>query len=583
MEEKRKQRSRNEDPASASSPALTTTTASTQRLSTSSQDSQVQDRYRFELLGTTGELPSERYGQTAICYKGHLYLFGGCDKGGAFLEDFYQLDLGKRDWTKLTVENGPRGRHFHSMVLYRNALYVFGGKSNGYMNDLYCFNLATQQWRCVEGKGKNKRPTKRYGHVAAVHGQCMYIFGGYDDLGWKCNDLYAFHFEKEEWEEIETLGSPPYRFHSTGSVFQGSLYVFGGYPDVRDLFEYRFASKTWSLVKTTGEVPSERWGHREVVHKDVMYIFGGCDPNTCCDVHAFHFATRQWELLEVSGCPERCFHSLTKYKEEVFLFGGKNTENECYNDLYCFSFENEPEERVCTFTSDFGRMVNSPEYSDILFLFPKDKNKRLHAHKNIIYARCPQLYKSCCSDEDDDTEEDDEEEEEEEQNKDHNKKHQQLTKVTITDISYSTFYQLLLYLYTGSPEVDSSFNITNTNTKNNKPTKTGFRQTLALLKTAHRFQLEYLKALCGENLIKGGQVTRENVAYLYKQAHKYQVTNLQSCCLEWILAHYDSIKSELKNQLPPDLLQTIRKASLERRSKKISGLLGAKSFGPSSS
>ena len=34
----------------------------------------------------------------------------------------------------------------------------------------------------------------RYGHVAAVYNERMYIFGGYDDFGLKCNDLHEFDF-----------------------------------------------------------------------------------------------------------------------------------------------------------------------------------------------------------------------------------------------------------------------------------------------------------------------------------------------------------------------------------------------------
>ena len=47
---------------------------------------------------------------------------------------------------KAVVTDGtsPKGRHFHACVQYNNALYVFGGKSNGYMNDLHCFDLSTR-------------------------------------------------------------------------------------------------------------------------------------------------------------------------------------------------------------------------------------------------------------------------------------------------------------------------------------------------------------------------------------------------------------------------------------------------------
>lgn len=36
----------------------------------------------------------------------------------------------------------PQGRHFHSVVTYRNCMIICGGKSNGYMNDLYSFDFS---------------------------------------------------------------------------------------------------------------------------------------------------------------------------------------------------------------------------------------------------------------------------------------------------------------------------------------------------------------------------------------------------------------------------------------------------------
>jgi hypothetical protein len=51
--------------------------------------------------------------------------------------------------------------------------------------------LDTMKWQEVLGEG---RPNKRYGHSAVVYRGSMYIFGGYDDFGLKCNDLWQLDF-----------------------------------------------------------------------------------------------------------------------------------------------------------------------------------------------------------------------------------------------------------------------------------------------------------------------------------------------------------------------------------------------------
>lgn len=53
------------------------------------------------------------------------------------------LPLDTNKWSKYTYtpEQGPRSRHFHTTVLYKNQMILFGGKNNSYLNDLWQFDL----------------------------------------------------------------------------------------------------------------------------------------------------------------------------------------------------------------------------------------------------------------------------------------------------------------------------------------------------------------------------------------------------------------------------------------------------------
>lgn len=44
-----------------------------------------------------------------------------------------------------------------------------------------------------------KPPSKRYGHSAVVYSGCMYVFGGYDDFGYKSNELFEYRFGTCHW------------------------------------------------------------------------------------------------------------------------------------------------------------------------------------------------------------------------------------------------------------------------------------------------------------------------------------------------------------------------------------------------
>ena len=50
----------------------------------------------------------------------------------------------------------------------------------------------TLEWTEIIAKGQ--KISKRYGHSAVVYNDSMYVFGGYDDFGLTCNDLWEFKF-----------------------------------------------------------------------------------------------------------------------------------------------------------------------------------------------------------------------------------------------------------------------------------------------------------------------------------------------------------------------------------------------------
>ena len=87
-------------------------------------------------------------------------------------------------------------------------LYVFGGHDGAvYRNDLLVFNLETRTWILdldVTGEG----PSPRDAHAAVLHGEYMYVFGGYDSKRY-LNDFHKLHFEDSEWSSVVAAGGAP--------------------------------------------------------------------------------------------------------------------------------------------------------------------------------------------------------------------------------------------------------------------------------------------------------------------------------------------------------------------------------------
>ena len=125
-------------------------------------------------------IPSERYGHSAVILEDKMYVFGGCNTDGAFLNELYSWDFKSNKWNHLKRGEGeniiwPKGRHFHSAIVYKNKMYIFAGKSNGYMNDLYSYDPRTGIWENKD-TAKGELPSRRFGHSTVIHNDCKNLF-----------------------------------------------------------------------------------------------------------------------------------------------------------------------------------------------------------------------------------------------------------------------------------------------------------------------------------------------------------------------------------------------------------------------
>ena len=126
-----------------------------------------------------------------------MILFGGHD-GSRHLSDTHIFDFDTRTWMMVVTEGPPPiPRDSHVSVLHGNSMYVFGGSSGVAMNDLHELQLPSNhtspaRWRPVHTLQVDQ-PRDRFCHVAVVHNDSMYVFGGYDGTD-RLNDFIRFDF-----------------------------------------------------------------------------------------------------------------------------------------------------------------------------------------------------------------------------------------------------------------------------------------------------------------------------------------------------------------------------------------------------
>ncbi|KAF9959435.1 hypothetical protein BGZ65_000404 [Modicella reniformis] len=171
----------------------------------------------------------------------------------------------------------------------------------------------------------------------------LIFFGGEFFDGAKCafyNDLYRYNIEKDEWRRITSPNSPgPRSSHQVAITPAGTLFLFGGEfasPNETQFFHYK---DFWSLdMKTNAweklEVkpkPSARSGHRMILWKHLVVLFGGfydnyVDTRYYDDLWVFDTLDYKWIKVEL---PEQMIRptarsgfSFIPCNDGVILYGG---------------------------------------------------------------------------------------------------------------------------------------------------------------------------------------------------------------------------------------------------------------------
>jgi len=189
---------------------------------------------------TTGdEIPTMSYHAAATLGK-DIYLFGGCHGHGR-LNTVYKLDTEALRWETLTTksEHLPTPRGGPGLVAVDDKLFVYAGyQGKEELNDLWEFNIATREWRKIEGEGEH--PPARSVHTANLIGHTMVAYGGecapsaqgHMGAGMYLGDTFLYDTRTNRWSKLHPAGSPPSArgWQAATSVPElNAVVLFGGY------------------------------------------------------------------------------------------------------------------------------------------------------------------------------------------------------------------------------------------------------------------------------------------------------------------------------------------------------------------
>jgi N-acetylneuraminic acid mutarotase len=93
------------------------------------------------------------------------------------------------------------------MDVWGDKMLIFGGFVEGYRtNEIHLYDFKSRKWEPHTWTGISPEP--RAGHTGTVYKDCLYVFGGKDDDNNKLHDLWQFDLNKKVWKEIKAEKPP---------------------------------------------------------------------------------------------------------------------------------------------------------------------------------------------------------------------------------------------------------------------------------------------------------------------------------------------------------------------------------------
>ncbi|XP_071555208.1 leucine-zipper-like transcriptional regulator 1 isoform X1 [Temnothorax nylanderi] len=284
-------------------------------------------------------------------------------------------------------------RSKHTIVAYKDAIYVFGGDNGKSMlNDLLRFDVKEKSWGRAFATGTP--PAPRYHHSAVVHGASMYVFGGYtgdihsnSNLSNK-NDLFEYRFLSAQWTEWKFIGVTPVPRSAHGAaVYDDKLWIFAGYDGnarLNDMWTISLAAndfKAWEKVTQVGECPPTCCNFPVTVAQESMFVFSGqSGAKTTNSLFQFHFKERRWTRISTEhilrGAPpppaRRYGHTMVSFDRHLYVFGGA-ADSALSNDLHCYDLDTQTWNVILPSTDSQvppGRLFHaSAVIGDAMFIF----------------------------------------------------------------------------------------------------------------------------------------------------------------------------------------------------------------------
>ncbi|KAG0038358.1 hypothetical protein BGZ82_000382 [Podila clonocystis] len=284
-----------------------------------------------------------RMGYTQLDDK--LFIQGGFDT--SYSSQFFSLDL-STSWSDSTpvwakLRDGQSTTHLAlatTSVGSKGSLLAIGGFEAPSFFSAY--DIGTNTWANISGVARNPyRELEGHAAVTDPSSGLVYIVGGFTNGTNTYNSLAVFNPGTKSMVSQQAAASLATSLSDVGAVWstkRNTLLTFGGSlanptnpaavsPGVVN--EYDPNSKSWSVMATSGDVPSARLDHCMVATEDgsKIVVFGGTDGGTYFkDIYILDVEKAKWKRGTDSGT-SRTRMACGLHSAQFIAWGGSSGSN----------------------------------------------------------------------------------------------------------------------------------------------------------------------------------------------------------------------------------------------------------------
>lgn len=327
-----------------------------------------------------------------------LLIHGGMNRDKKF-DDMYLFECAQTKFTKVEFSKEdiiPSPRAHHSAYYINDKIYMYGGNGgkfyeNSVFNDLWVLDLDTYKWVELKEELKDEAkvgnlPEPRTGHSMFVYNDEVYIYGGINQTT-AYNNIIKFDLNEKQWNTFGIDNDLPCRWNHCAvdveSLPSWKYFIFGGSTGIPDdnkprergevnndvIYVDIGKEETFKISLDSDELPPPREDSAMIFNKvnKTLFIFGGWSNEWYNDIYSLNVTKIVGPIYTVKGLEPN----------EGRISGGQKIKvlcNNLINDeiLACFYYLKDKEKNeygtamtTAVYVSDNEAELTTPDFEKI--------------------------------------------------------------------------------------------------------------------------------------------------------------------------------------------------------------------------